>query len=370
LRTNLEISHIDKYIQFDADKELNELYDKLKSKKEDKKNNENSISLTKEKDSRARQQILCLVSKETKAMLIGLRLKSAYDMYKYLENEYNIINNNKVPDLYDRLKNLRAKTDKEVIKFTTEFEHLCNLLQELGKKIDEDEKFKLLLKGLPGEYKNYVKFNYKDNLQKIANEIRTIAKRTINAEDLKPVEEISFIKNASHNHSQNSSRNNNYHNNYNNNNNNNYNNNYNNNNRRIRNQKNNKINRNKTKRNNERYCSICDKHDHFTRNCYFNARNPNNKIKEIARKFSNINLAKDTINNFEIIDALSDYEESQETHEKNIWLDGENPYDMSPELPMNNPHKPNDLIINYLRDYNKPKTNPINYNISNESIYD
>jgi len=43
---------------------------------------------------------------------------------------------------------------------------------------------------------------------------------------------------------------------------------------------------------------------------------------------------------------------------------------MSPELPMNNPHKPNDLIINYLRDYNKPKTNPINYNISNESIYD
>ena len=46
-------------------------------------------------------------------------LKSAYHMYKYLEKEYNIINNNKVPDLYDRLKNLRAKTDKEVIKFTT-----------------------------------------------------------------------------------------------------------------------------------------------------------------------------------------------------------------------------------------------------------
>ena len=98
-------------------------------------------------------------------MLIGLRLKSAYDMYKYLESEYNIINNNKVPDLYDRLKNLRAKTYKEVIEFTTEFEHLCNLLQELGKKIDEDEKFKLLLKGLPGEYTNYIKFNYKDNLQ-------------------------------------------------------------------------------------------------------------------------------------------------------------------------------------------------------------
>jgi len=37
---------------------------------------------------------------------------------------------------------------------------------------------------------------------------------------------------------------------------------------------------------------------------------------------------------------------------------------------MNNPYKPNDLIINYLGDYNKPKTNPINYNISNESIYD
>jgi len=87
LRTNLEISHIDKYIQFDADKELNELYDKLKSKKEVKKNIENSISLTKEKDGRARQQSLCSVSKETKAMLIGLRLKSAYDMYKYLESE-------------------------------------------------------------------------------------------------------------------------------------------------------------------------------------------------------------------------------------------------------------------------------------------
>jgi len=245
-------------------------------------------------------------------MLIGLRLKSAYHMYKYLEKEYNIINN-KVPDLYDRLKNLRAKTDKEVIKFITEFEHLCNLLQELGKKIYEDEKFKLLLKGLQGEYKNYVKFNYKDNLQETANEIRTIAKRTLNEEDPKPVEEISFIKNTSHNHSQNSSRNKNYHNNYNSN----YNN-YNNNNRRRRNQKNNKNNRNKTKRNNERYCSICDKHDHFTRNCYFNARNPNNKIKEIARKFSNINLAKDTINNLEIIDALSDYEESQETHKKNI----------------------------------------------------
>jgi len=43
---------------------------------------------------------------------------------------------------------------------------------------------------------------------------------------------------------------------------------------------------------------------------------------------------------------------------------------MSPELPMNNPYIPNDLIINYLGDYNKPKTNPINYNISNESIYD
>ena len=89
LRTNLEISHIDKYIQFDADKELNKLYDKLKSEKEDKKDIENSISITKEKDSRARQQILCSVSKETKATLIGLRLKSAYEMYKYLESEYN-----------------------------------------------------------------------------------------------------------------------------------------------------------------------------------------------------------------------------------------------------------------------------------------
>ena len=87
LRTNLEINHIDKYIQFDANEELNELYDKLKSKKEDKKNIENSISLIKEKDGRARQQSLCSVSKETKAMLIGLRLKSAYDMYKYLESE-------------------------------------------------------------------------------------------------------------------------------------------------------------------------------------------------------------------------------------------------------------------------------------------
>jgi len=187
-------------------------YEKLKYKKEDKKNIEDSISLTKEKDGRARQQILCSISKETKNMLIGLRLKSAYHMYKYLEKEYNIINN-KVPDLYDRLKNLRAKTDKEVIKFITEFEHLCNLLQELGKKIYEDEKFKLLLKGLQGEYKNYVKFNYKDNLQETANEIRTIAKRTLNEEDPKPVEEISFIKNTSHNHSQNSSRNKNYHNN-------------------------------------------------------------------------------------------------------------------------------------------------------------
>jgi len=79
-------------------------------------------------------------------------------MYKYLESEYNIININKVPDLYDRLKNLRAKTDKEVIKFTTEFEHLCNLLQELIKTIDEDEKFKLLLKGLPEEYNFFNKY--------------------------------------------------------------------------------------------------------------------------------------------------------------------------------------------------------------------
>jgi len=228
--------------------------------------------------------------------------KSAYALIKLLEKKYKEEELNEIPKLYMKLENLNASNEKEVINYIDEFLEIIGKLSELNIKLNNREKLTYLYKGLPEKQINFleIRCSISDDIDKILEDMKKQIRnrQTCIHEDEK---EVSFISrndsrskysklNTHHNkHGKSELHHSKHHNKefgkkrYS----------QNNNHYRNSNDKFGNNSYNRKNYSNKKCCFICNNENHLAFKCPFKPKNPNNKIKVIAKKFSQLNLRED-----------------------------------------------------------------------------
>ena len=365
-KLELDGAGLGEYVERDIEEIINETTAKYTDKhtglseegeekiRKHKMNNSKVISFTKRS---VNSKIKAFIKNKTEEK------KSAYALIKLLEKKYKEEELNEIPKLYRKLENLNASNEKEVINYIDEFLEIIEKLSELNIKLNNREKLTYLYKGLPEKQINFleIRCSISDDIDKILEDMKKQIRnrQTYIHEDEK---EVSFISrndsrskysklNTHHNkHGKSEYHHSKHHNKefgkkrYSQNNN------------HYRNSNDNFGNNSYNRKNysNKKYCFICNNENHLAFKCPFNPKNPNNKIKVIAKKFSQLNLREDELNDIEFCydnDTSSSETETREINSIEIQsLREESENEEIPEIPL---YETNNL--NFINRQHTPK---------------
>ncbi|ORX64330.1 hypothetical protein BCR32DRAFT_306879 [Anaeromyces robustus] len=231
-----------------------------------------------------------------------LKLESVFSIMTYLKGEYG---EDETDMLYwaNKIEKLKAKNIKEIPKILTKLDNIFENMNKSDFKLSDKEKIKYIYNTFPTGFKNKFEFKENEDSQSLIKRIKYnismkcyagqwMEKEEEEKDDPMEIDAIhkNFKKPRNFNNNSKNKNNNkstiNAH------------------------KKNNfgKNNDNKNNnKNNNKYCHICDKNGHSTKDCWFNLKNPNRKAT--ARPNDNFNNEKQRymgyMNNFELNDEYN-----------------------------------------------------------------